>query len=201
MPSGYTNVLECPRGCKGQGGKPIAATIRGWKKHMTRNHREYTEEELAAVVGAVPPDSERGRELFLSEAGDTTELPPQEPRDPEAEAEAKRVVNLDKTSKRLTGKLNKTKEKLAGAVPRVLNVVLKEKAPDMVLTDSEQKEVADSMEEVFEMLDVTFAVEPYAYVLQSRLWALLIPLATVLAILGVKAAEREKDDKETANQE
>src|SRR6202035_3008460 len=42
-------------------------TVRGWKKHMTNAHGQFTEEQLEAIVGAAPLDKEKGRAEFLSE--------------------------------------------------------------------------------------------------------------------------------------
>src|SRR6266436_3074749 len=44
-------------------------SIRGWKHHMTKQHGQYSEGELSLIVGATPPDPERGRSLFLGEMG------------------------------------------------------------------------------------------------------------------------------------
>src|SRR3974377_2438043 len=63
MAEGYINVYECPKGCKAPGGKPIAATIRGGKKHMTRKHGGWREEQLAQFAGGEAPGP-NGKDLF-----------------------------------------------------------------------------------------------------------------------------------------
>lgn len=188
MPSGYVNIYECPHGCKAQG-KPIAASVRGWKKHMTRNHSGYTDEQLAAIVGAAPPDRQRGREAFLFEAGkvpgqdesaigEKTDAEGTGSPDPEqaAAAPVSKVVPL---------KMRKLKKAMA-SLPLVF---LKAKGIEV---DDDDREIIDGAQEILEdMFGVSIEVPESAWVIRSRLIALLFPLGAILLVWAKHALPAE----------
>src|SRR5271163_4216718 len=127
----------CPRGCE-RNGKPIPIeTVRGWKKHMTRTHGGYGDEELAIIVGATPIDASKGRDLFLNEidgpspegvsesgtGADGTEGGERKPASPTPSVTIKE-------SKKFKAEVNKLKAKLAASIPEALNSSLKQKGPE-----------------------------------------------------------------------
>ena len=200
------NIYECPRGCKAQGGKPIAASIRGWKKHMTRNHGGYDETELAAIVGAAPPDIERGRELFLSEAeqsqtvsdetGKTAGSSGQDTGEP---ARIDTIsIKKEQMARKFSARMNKFKEKLAARLTQGINLIAVDKSPDWALSEDDEKLFSESLENCFEILDIDFQIRPVQKTLENPLWVLALPLAALLMIFLpkiMKAAAQNKQEK------
>lgn len=185
MAAGYTQVYECPHGCKAQGGKPIAATIRGWKKHMTRNHGGYDDAQLAAIVGAAAPNPETGRARFLSEV-DTVDTPglfaeaDGETTRAESPMEGNAVDAARSTpepaKKRVKFKPKAMREFLSG-LPEMF---FKSKG---IETDEADKNLLDAASQMLEELfGIEFEVPDTNWVIKSRLLALLFPFAAVLVI-------------------
>ncbi len=205
------NIYECPRGCKAQGGKPIAASIRGWKKHMTRQHGGYDEAELAAIVGAVPPDAERGREQFLSEA-ESQQDTSQTTGKIEGEAQSSEsgrpaspnTVNIKKEqmARKFSARMNKFKEKLAARLTQGINLIAIDKSPDWALNEDDEKLFAESLENCFEILDIDFQIRPVQKTLENPLWVLALPLVALLMIFLPKimkaAMQKDKEDENVA---
>lgn len=205
----YILKYECPHGCKGQGDKPVAATIRGWKKHMTRNHEGYSESELAAIIMTeTTKDSTVGRETFLSEAetdpslyikdGAVTDKPPQGSID--AETEARKTVELktDAAAKKFNAKLNKMKKALADKFPTVVAGAVRERGPEWQLESDDTEILSEAVENCFDVLDIDFRIAPYNMVLSNPLWVLLLPilaLVIVFAPKAVKSAQLHKEDQ------
>lgn len=200
MTAGYVNVYECPMGCKAQGGKPIAATIRGWKKHMTKQHGEWTQEQLAVLVGASTPNPEAGRSLFLSEDAAAPEGKPDDgteapgtPTDTEA---ASVKLKTDAASRKVSAKMNKMQKKFADKIPQLLNKALEQKGAEWQLDDSDKELLSESVENCFDVLDVEFAMAPISAKLSNPLWVLLLPLLALAIIFGPKAAANIKPKEE-----
>jgi hypothetical protein len=179
--SDYVNIYECPEGCKAQGGKPIAATIRGWKKHMTHAHGQWTDEQLAAIVGASTTTPEDGKAQFLAESEGTTTLESVEPEGkeekPKKDGEAKKpapeeIAYIPLRSK----KLRKFFGGLIGKFVSESNVELD--ADDQGMID----EAFDQLEELF---PIVFAVPKKQMVIESRIAAVAVPLSG-LALVYIK---------------
>jgi len=181
----YIYQYECPEGCKGQGGKPIAATIRGWKKHMTKQHGGYTDEQLSAIVGAAPASPEAGRELFLSEAGETPQTSAEAAAAaPAPEPSPEKVVEIktDAAARKLSAKMNKMQKKLAEAIPAILNTKLETAGGEWKMSDSDKEFLSEAFENCFDVLDVEFRVAPISKTLTSPLWVLLLPVIALAVI-------------------
>lgn len=196
MAAGYINTLECPKGCKAGGGKPIAATVRGWKKHMTRNHDGYTEEQLTAVVGATAPDAGVGRDLFLNEieSGVQASIGGEvKPIDDATGAATPPVVDIrtDATSRKLSAKMNKMKKNFADQIPKIVNAALKQKGDEWIMDDSDKEMLSESVESCFDVLDIQFQMAPMGFVLENPLWVLLYPVLTLAFIFGIKAVKNQ----------
>lgn len=205
------NIYECPNGCKAQGGKPIASSIRGWKKHMTRNHGGYDQSQLDAILGTSAPDSSRGRELFLSEidspnepaqAGTLPDSPASAPAslpDPERETRLKKEA----MARKFSAKLNKFKEKVSARLADGVNLIAKDKGPEWEITEDDRELLGESIENCFEILDVDFQIRPLTKTLENPLWVLALPIIALVMIFLPKvmraAAQKKEDDKETTN--
>ena len=183
----------------------IYPTIRGWKGHLTRTHGGFDETQLAAIVGAAPPDTERGRELFLSEAEGTPTnkeagessgaqdnsggLPPQ----PD-------TVNIKKEqmARKFSARMNKFKEKLAARLTQGINLIAVDKSPEWALSEDDEKLFSESLENCFEILDIDFQIKPVQKTLENPLWVLALPLAALLMIFLPKimkaAAQKGKEN-------
>lgn len=194
-------IFECPRGCKAAGDRPIASTIRGWKVHMARAHKTYTEDELAAIVGSTPSSPDRGKAEFLAEA-DTHEVLPTDNAGESAAAPGSepRTVDASKTadavSRKFSGKINKFKASLAKQLPNAVNEALKERAPDWQMSPGNLETLSDSIEACFDALDIDFRITPFATTLTNPLWVLVLPAIALLLIfipIGVKNAKSNEE--------
>jgi hypothetical protein len=178
------------------------STPRGWKGHMTRQHGEYTQEQLAAALGAVAPDSEAGRALFLSEGSvtdDSGATPNVEVVNEEEEAKTKKL-KTDAAAKKLSAKFNKFQEKITERLTEALSNSVKEKGPEWAMSDEDRELFAESLENCFEVLDVQFNITPINATLTNPLWVLLLPLMVLALIFGPKAMKnlpKEKTDAAT----
>jgi len=172
MAAGYTNIYECPKGCKAQGGKPIAATIRGWKKHMSRNHGGWNETQLAAIAGAQAP-SANGKSLFADDVENIISggVPGQSERPPEEASGDSPTQAGPEQVKRVPFKSKKFR-KFLSSLPEVF---LKAKG---IETDADDKELIDTASEMLEeMFGIAFEVPDSMWVIRSRWLALLFPIA------------------------
>lgn len=203
----YVNIIECPNGCKGSGGKPIAATLQGWKKHMTRNHGGYTEEQLAIAGSMLPlktgaggdpaqgefeamrsgaPETEGGE--FTAPVDIGTGLPA-EPSTDDAKP--------NKATRKLSGEMKAMKKNFADQIPKIISVMAASKGPEWGLDSEEQGMVAEACNSMLTVLDIEFNFQPINMQLNSPFWALLFPimvLALIFAKKGAKNAGKEKDD-------
>jgi hypothetical protein len=202
------NIYACPKGCKAQGGYPIAASVRGWKKHMSRQHGGYTQEELNAILGSSTPDLESGRAAFLSAADDNA--PPAETGGqggektaaaPGPSPEELKSLRTDATAKRLSAKMNKFKKSIADKLPQAVNNAFKDKGPEWAMDEEERAMLSEALENCFEVLDIDFQIAPIGMVLSNPLWVLLLPIATLLLIFGMKAVKNKKTEAEKTDDE
>jgi len=184
------NIYECPQGCKAQGGQPIAATVRGWKKHMTRNHGGYNQDQLDAILATMAPNAEAGKAEFLA-AGDVMEFPGPAKTEATAATPEKETTSIktDAAAKRLSAKMNKFKKSIADKIPQAVNGALKDKGPEWQMTEDDRAMLSESFENCLEVLDVDFQIQPIGMVLSNPLWVLLLPILTLLLIFGMKAIE------------
>lgn len=201
MASGYTNIYECPDGCKSQGGKPIAATIRGWKKHMTRQHGGYTEEQLAAILSTNAPDTEKGRDLFLNEIDSASSVDAESASSPAETGDAANPspvppvpLKTDATAKKFRAEMTKMKEQISSGVCDAINIKLKD-SPEWQLEKEESEAVAESIQNALKILDIELAVQPIQWTFTSPFWVLLMPLLTLIIIFGKKAAKNGPSEK------
>ena len=198
-------TYECPEGCKATNGQPIAATVRGWKMHMTRSHGGWTEDQLKALVdvGAGTPSS-GGKEAFLREGEESEKLaeaPIEGAPKSTPEQEAQKVVALktDAMGKKFNAKLNKMKSKIAEALPKALSKAVEEKGPEWALNDDDTALLAESVENCFDVLDIDFKITPFSTVLSNPLWVLILPLLACVLVFAPKAiaAQKAKQESET----
>jgi hypothetical protein len=211
-------IYECPRGCKSQGQRPIASTIRGWKKHMTRQHGGYEKSELDAIIGNQSQDAESGRAKFLSEAGldysgglfdgqtPLPETPEEQKKRKEEQAQKEIDLKTDAVSKKFSGKLNKMKDAIAQKFPEALSNAIKDKGPEWQLSGEDTELFAESIRNCFDVLDIDFRIVPISTVLTNPLWVLLMPLLALCLIFVPKAishatieAERRRLEGEPEN--
>lgn len=200
--SDYVNTLECPLGCKAQGDKPIAATLRGWKKHMTRQHGKWTEEQVRALEGISPPSAnpEKGRDLFLSEVDETTDtpaVPTEKVVSIDAEAEARKTVDLktDAMGKKFNAKLNRMKKAVAEKLPQALGKAVEDKGPEWLLDKDDTEILSESIENCFDILDIDFKITPYSATLTNPLWVLILPLLACILVFAPKAAKAARKEQ------
>jgi hypothetical protein len=154
-------------------------TLRGWKGHMSRQHGQFSDEQLAAIVGAAPPDPERGKSLFLSEIDGKPEVPGQN-------TETRETTGLggEKQGEPAPEQQKKTvplkMKKLKKALSTLPATFLKAKG---IVPDEDDKEMIDGATEILEeMFGVSLEVPETAWVIRSRLLALLFPLGAMLLI-------------------
>jgi hypothetical protein len=191
-------------GCKAHGDKPIAASPRGWKKHMTRQHGGYTQEQLAAALGAVAPDSEVGRDLFLSEADGVTDSPSNRDGDTgEEQGEGKisspekiKEIKTDAAARKLSAKFNKFQKKITEQLTKALSSAVEEKGSEWAMDEGDQEMFKESLENCFEVLDVEFNIAPITAQLTNPLWVLLMPLLALALIFVPKAIKNLPKEKE-----
>lgn len=201
MPDFNSIYNHCPRGCKPKPGKYIAQTIKGWKRHMTATHGDYTQEELDAIVGVVSPDSSSGREQFLSEAEKPAQELPGTSETPATDAaapQAARTVNVktEQATKRMSGKLNAFKDKLSKKLPERINDSLKENAPEWAMNSGDLDFLTESIKDSFDVLDINFEVRPIGVTLSNPLWVLALPGLALLVIflpIIMKNARKQLD--------
>lgn len=194
MSNSNQNIYECPEGCKAQGERPIAASIRGWKKHMTRQHQGYTQEQLDAIVGATPPSSQAGKDLFLSEFDDADKVAPHatdgvagEGGGSVASPDKTVEVKTDAAARKLSAKMNKMQAKFAKKIPEIMNNALKSQGDEWQMADDDKETLAEAIENCFEVLDVEFRVAPISKVLTNPLWVFMLPIFALLLIFLPKA--------------
>lgn len=198
--------FECPRGCENpKGGKNIASSIIGWKRHMTLRHESYTDDELAKVLGTSPRDIERGRAEFL--AGDSVTDPAigtdekpnaTTPGTESAAAPTPRKIKTDAVASKFSAKLNKFKKSVAEKVPKVLNEAIKEKGPEWQLSDKDSEIFAEAVENCFEVLDIDFQITPISKTLSNPLWVLLLPVLVLVMIFIPKAVANARIEQATS---
>jgi hypothetical protein len=207
------NIYECPYGCKAQGNMPIAASIRGWKRHMTKQHGKYDQDQLDAILGAAPKDSESGKAAFLAEAdqapelfmgkeGVTTNPNPKPVKTPEEISAETKKIKTDEIGKKFSTKINKFKKSVADKIPKVLNEAVKDKGPEWQLSEEDSELLAESVENCFEILDIDFRITPVSTVLTNPLWVLILPALVLALIFGtkvVKHARAQGNTNETDN--
>lgn len=157
-----------------------AESVRGWKKHMSRQHGQYSESELAAIVGAQPIDPERGKSLFLAEMGGQTDTPGQGATE-EKLRDGAETLKPDGTAPEPKTKVVPLKmKKLKKALSSLPKQFLKAKG---VTPDADDMEIIDGAEEILEeMFGVSLEVPESAFVIRSRLLALLFPLGAMLLV-------------------
>jgi hypothetical protein len=204
MPSPlYVPIYECPKGCKAAGNKPIAATIRGWKKHMTKQHGGFSDEELSAIIASVPmpsspSGSESGKDAFLkeNEAPLPGAIPIDRPRNTPEEEQAKAVkIKTDEMAKRYNQRINKMRKRISEALPRAVGEAVKKKGPIWQLSQDDSELLSESVENSLDVLDIDFQITPISATLTNPLWVLLLPFLALLLIFVPKAmlaAEEER---------
>jgi len=174
-----------------------ADTVRGWKVHMTRQHSEYTQEQLQQVLGASGGNTEEGRSQFLAELeregdapgalGDAVASPTKDNPTPTDPAPEKTVaLKTDATGKKLSAKFNKFKTRLADQFPKAIDAALKDKGSEWQMDESDRGILTESIESCFEVLDIEFKVAPINMQLSNPLWVLLLPVLALLLVFGVK---------------
>lgn len=205
-------AFVCARGCT-RNGKPLEfAFLKGWKRHYTNKHTTWTQEELEQVVAQA-----RGTEGAESSEGSfdsfAATLPETEADIPPSSGAAAATpgptpqtttVKTDAAAKKLAAKAAKLKREIATALPRAVEQALLRKGPTWAMSKEQKEMLTDSIESVFDVLDVQFQIQQYNVELKSRIWVFLYPVAVLLAILGLIAAkntdtetEKEKDKSET----
>jgi len=175
------NIYECPHGCKSQGKQPVAATVRGWKKHMTQRHGGWQEAQLAAIVGNVAP-SANGHGLFDADAERIISgLPGQTPLH-----EGKAVEEPDSSTQTAAPEQSPIKrvqlksKKLRKFLSSLPEVFLKAKG---IEPDADDKELIDTASEMLEeMFGIALEVPEEMWVIRSRWVALLIPIFAVALV-------------------
>lgn len=174
---------------------------------MSRQHGKYSEEQLAAAVGAKAPDAEAGRDLFLREidstdsstGAETTLSGEAQERGPEGKAPTPEPVPIktDATARKFKAELNKVKDQISAAIPDAINIKLKD-SPEWQLSADESEAVAESIQNCLKVLDIELAVQPLQWTFTSPFWVIIMPLLTLLIIFGKKAAknapEKEKEN-------
>lgn len=188
----------CPYKGKDNGTKHCdrdADTPRGWKVHMTRQHKEYTQAQLEAVLGAAPASNDEGRAAFLAEVeanatviGPTTESEKVVSIDSQPTTEEQKTVALktDAAGRKLSAKFNKFKKNLSDKIPQAINNALKDQGPEWQMETSDMEMLSESVENCFEILDIEFKIAPINKQLSNPLWVLLLPLMVLLLIFGPK---------------
>lgn len=156
-----------------------AQTVRGWKSHMSRQHGQFSQEQLSAIVGAVAPDPEKGRSLFLAEMDGKSEVPGQN-----TEAGEKTSVGGERRNESAPEQEKKTvplkMKKLKKALSALPEMFLKAKG---IVPDESDKEMIDGATEILEeMFGVSLEVPETAWIIRSRLLALLFPLGAMLLV-------------------
>lgn len=154
-------------------------SLRGWKMHMTRQHGQWSQDQLQMLVGAAAPDPERGRSLFLAEIDGKSEVPGQN-----TEAGEKTSVGGGRTDETAPEQQKKTvplkMKKLKKALSALPEIFLKAKG---IVPDESDKEMIDGATEILEeMFGVSLEVPETAWVIRSRLLALLFPLGAMLLV-------------------
>ena len=198
MAPGYVNIYECPFGCKASGNRPIAASIRGWKKHMTRSHQGWNQEQLDVLIGTGARDPAAGREAFLAEADKepslfigaegVTDKP--SPEQSAADIAAKTTeLKTDAMARKFSGKINKMKKSIAEKFPQALSAAIKDKGPEWALSKEDSELFAESIENCFDVLDVDFRITPVSTILTNPLWVLVLPLLALVLIFVPKAVQ------------
>ena len=176
--------------------KRDADTPRGWKVHMTRQHQEYSQEQLAAVLGASGGSSEAGRSQFLdeleqgaitgeTEARQATVTPIDGVSQPTAE-EKTVAIKTDAAARKLSAKFNKFKKQLSDKIPQAFNSAIKDKGDEWQMDAAEQEMLSESIENCFEILDIEFKIAPINKQLSNPLWVLILPALVLLLIFGTK---------------
>jgi hypothetical protein len=112
-------------------------------------------------------------------------------------------VKTDAATKALNAKMAKLKRQIAKAYPKAVEGILSKKGPGWAMSEEQKDILADSIESVFEMLDIQFQIEQLNVELKSRLWIFLYPVAALLMILAVLAGknvsqENPNDKPDTA---
>jgi hypothetical protein len=184
MMSDYVNIYECPEGCKAQGGKPIAATIRGWKKHMTHAHGQWTEDQLAAIVGASAPNAESGKAEFLAEAENTPGLASESG---EKTAEGKPAQQGDgkpqKPAPEEIAYIPLRSKKLRKFFGGLIGKFVSESSVELDADD--QGMIDEAFDQLEELFPIVFAVPKKQMIIESRIAAVAVPLSG-LALVYIK---------------
>jgi hypothetical protein len=175
---------DCPFGCK-RGNKPIPlTTIRGWKHHMSFAHKEWSEEQLAAVVGASAPSAETGKADFLAEAENTSGLvtesgektadgtPAQGAKDKPPKPAPEEIAYIPLRSKRL-------RKFVGGLIGKFVS------ESSVSLDADDQGMIDEAFDQLEELFPIVFAVPKKQMIIESRLAAVAVPL-TGLAMVYIK---------------
>ena len=198
MAQGYVNIYECPFGCKASGNRPIAASIRGWKKHMTRSHQGWNQEQLDVLIGTNARDPVAGREAFLAEADKEPSLfmgaegvtdKPSPEQSAEDAAKQTKELKIDAMARKFSGKINKMKKSIAEKFPQALSAAIKDKGPEWALSKEDSELFAESIENCFDVLDVDFRITPVSTILTNPLWVLVLPILALFLIFVPKAVQ------------
>jgi hypothetical protein len=190
------NTIECPRGCKTRNGRyPIASSIRGWKHHMTKQHGGWTPEEIAAVTGTASIDPAQGKSLFMSEIDGGIQTPDAGKEKIDEDGNLAPEQTKEPPVKRVQFKSKKLR-KFLSSLPEL---VLKAKG---VTADEDDRELMDGASEMMEeMFGIAFEVPDTQWVIKSRLFALLFPIAAVFLVWAKHEfsfnLNKEKENKET----
>lgn len=171
---------DCPHGCMRNGKKIPITTVRGWKKHMSLAHQEWSEDQLSAVVSAMPADMDAGKAAFLAEDGEAEpeQTIGEKTDNPRAETPSAPLPN---PVKRVPLKSKKMKKFISG-MPEIF---LKSKGITM---DADDKEIIDTASEMIEELfGIAFEVPDTQYIVRSKWIALLFPLVAMLVVWGKHA--------------
>lgn len=177
---------------------------------MTERHTVWSEDQLKAAVAAAGPDAGApAQEPAESLDSFASSLPENEAdaaasatstagavgEGPAASASGMSNVKTDAAAKKLNQKMAKVKRQIAEAFPKAVGTLLESKGPGWALTKEHKDMLTDSIESVFDILDVQFQIQQLNVELKSRLWVFMYPVAVLCMILGLLAAKNTEKDK------
>jgi hypothetical protein len=174
-------IYECPNGCTSQGGKPIAKSVQGWKHHMSRQHKGWSEEQLAAaLIKSSGRGTDANKSLFLAE-GSGAGAPGQgkeADKKPLGEGDGQDRPNVPASEPpKIVQFKSKKFRKFISALPETL---FKKKGIEL---DADDKEILDTGSELLEeMFGVAFEIPDAQWVIRSRWVALLFPIGAIFLV-------------------
>jgi len=174
-PCPYKNTPQGNKHCKRDN-----ESLRGWKMHMTRQHGQWSQDQLQSLVGANAPDPERGRSLFLAERDGKSEVPGQETEAREKTGLGDELRSDEPAPEQVKKTIPLKMKKLKKALSALPELFLKAKG---IVPDESDKEMIDGATEILEeMFGVSLEVPETAWIIRSRLLALLFPFGAILVV-------------------